>query len=178
MESLVPTPADPVRLESTDVRLLIDGNNLLHAAAAEEPERPPSRHKLCELLGRWSARTRRPVHVVFDGPEPAPGLLRQMAELRVELTFSGKGVSADDCLKKLISANTAPRLLVVVSTDHEVARAAQHRRCHPARAADFWKRVLRDLSRPDAVNLEPPEKREGLRDAEVEDWIREMNLEG
>lgn len=157
--------------------VLIDGNNLLFAAAAHDPERPPGRHRLCELLGRWGRRMRQRVDIVFDGPPPPAELLAQMGGLGVGVAFSGGGVTADERISERIRQCSAPRRLVVVSTDHAVAQAARRRRCASVRSEDFWPRLLLDLAAPPRRPLEPEQKRAGLAENEVEAWERELGLE-
>ena len=157
--------------------VLIDGNNLLFAALENDPERPPSRSTLCRLLGQWARRTGEKVAIVFDGPAPPPALARQTGNPDVAVSYSGGGVSADDVLTRAINAHSAPRLVLVVSSDREVARVARRRKAKTVRSDTFWTTVLRDLTRPQRQSLEPPEKRHGLESDATEGWLREFGLE-
>lgn len=156
--------------------VLIDGNNLLHAALDHDPERPPSRSTLCRILALWSRRTGEKVTIVFDGRAPAAALAKQISVPGVEVHYSGRGIEADETLECLINESTAARLLSVVSSDHEVMRAARRRRAKTCRADDFWESVLRDLARPLHEPLEPPEKQTGITPEQADDWLR--TLEG
>ncbi|MFO0838270.1 MAG: NYN domain-containing protein [Phycisphaerae bacterium] len=157
--------------------ILIDGNNLLHAAQAiGEPDEVLARSALCRRLGDWTRRTRQPVRIVFDGTPPAPSLARQIADPDVDVIFSGPH-SADERIKQLLTEDSAARRLIVVSTDHEVSAAARQRRARPMRSDEFWRRVLKDLSRPQRAALEPPEKRAGEGRAQTDEWLREWGLE-
>ena len=160
------------------MRVLIDGNNLLFAARDADPERPPSRSTLCFRLGQWARRTGEKVAVVFDGPAPTEALARQTSDPDVAVRYSGAGVSADEVLAKAIEADSAARLLVVVSSDREVARAARRRRAKTMRSDAFWAQVGRELARPERRPLEPPEKRRGVDAADTERWLRELGLAG
>lgn len=104
---------------------LIDCYNVLH-----EPM-PPSlagldTAGLCVALSRTSWRSTGVV-VVCDGAPGALGLLESPVE-GVELVYSGGGRSADAEIIDRINAHTAPRRLVVVSSDHEIQQAARRRR--------------------------------------------------
>jgi predicted RNA-binding protein with PIN domain len=156
--------------------VLIDGNNLLYAARDADPERPPSRSTLCLRLGQWARLTGEKVAIVFDGPTPAASLAQQIADADLAVSYSGSGVSADEVLVRAIEANSAARLLLVVSTDHQVARAARGRKARPIRSDAFWAAVQRELARPRPEPLEPPEKRRGLPAGDVERWLRELGL--
>jgi predicted RNA-binding protein with PIN domain len=157
--------------------VLIDGNNLLFAARDTDPERPPSRSMLCLKLGQWARRTRETVVVIFDGPAPAGPLARQISDPNVGVSYSGAGVSADDVLIRAIAADSAARLLLVVSSDREIAQAARRRRARRMRSDAFWSKVGRDLARPQRRRLEPVEKRSGLQPRDVDRWLGELGLE-
>lgn len=157
--------------------VLIDGNNLQHAAFDEQPERPVGRVKLCQILGVWARRFGERVSVVFDGPVPDGGLLQQFGDSHVTVTFSGSGVSADSVIGALIAADSAPRRLIVVSTDREVARAAKRREATSTRSDEFWQLVLSDLQKPQRSADEPPEKRRGLAGDQADEWLRAMGFD-
>jgi len=156
---------------------LVDGNNVLFAARDDDPERPPGRQKLCETLGRWAERYRHRLRVVFDGPAPAGPLAEQIAHAAIDVEFSGAGVSADDVIRARIAEDTAPRRLVVVSSDREVARAARRREARALGSAEFWARVVDELDRPPPAPRLPREKTEGLLEGERDEWLREMGFD-
>ena len=156
--------------------VLIDGNNLLHAALDAEPERPPSRSSLCLLLSQWARKTGEKISIVFDGAAPTAALAEQTAADRVQVRYSVDR-SADEVIEEMIENDSAARRLVVVSTDGEVAQAARRRRAKPMRSDEFWASVRRELARQASAPLEPPEKRLGLGGDETERWLREMELE-
>lgn len=157
--------------------VLIDGNNLLFAAYDADPDRPPGRERLCALLGQWSRRCGERVAVVFDGTAPASEFAEQLRKGGVETDFSGAGVKADAVIIARIAADSAPRRLLVVSTDREIARAARRRRAMPMRSDDFWALLSADLAAPPHVPLEPLEKRHGLGPDQTSEWLKELGLE-
>ncbi|MBI5865863.1 MAG: NYN domain-containing protein [Planctomycetes bacterium] len=158
--------------------ILIDGNNLLFAACDAEPDHPPGRAKLCERIGAWSRRYGETVTVIFDGAEPDAAIASQIGDPDVEVCYSGVGIKADDVLIERIHDCSAPRRLVVVSTDREIARSARRRRARPLKSAAFWELLLEDLARPLAEPLEPLEKRHGLASLEETDrWMQELGIE-
>jgi uncharacterized protein len=155
--------------------VLIDGNNLLYAAYEDQPERPIARSALCERLARWQTRTGEAVTIIFDGPPPRGELAEQVAA-GIEVHYSG-GRKADELLAEAIAAHSAPRRLLVVSTDREVARSASRRKALALRSADFWDMLVADLAAAVAVPLEPLEKRAGLATGQADAWIAELSLE-
>lgn len=157
--------------------IVVDGNNLLHAAQSiGEPDLLVGRSMLCDTLGAWARRRRERVHVVFDGPAPPPPLARQIAHPDIQVSYSGAGVSADAVLNKIVESDSAPRRLVVVSSDREVASAARRRRARDVRSDAFWRGVLRDLTRAEPVETEPDEKRAGLDPDATDAWLSEFGF--
>jgi len=157
--------------------VLIDGNNLLHAAQEDTPERPPGRSTLCDLLGLWAERTGESVRVIFDGPAPTAARAQQIGHAAIEVAFSGAGVKADDVLIGLLDADSAPRRLRVVSSDREIIRAARRRQARPARSGEFWMELRRALERPPpAPRTLPKAKHQGLAPGETDDWLRAFGM--
>lgn len=80
------------------------------------------RRLLIDALSALSARTSAEVTCCFDGAEVdgrAPGLIRG-----VRVLFSDPGMTADELIRRLVRAEPRGRMLVVVSSDAEVAEAA------------------------------------------------------
>ena len=158
--------------------VLVDGNNLLHAAQdVEDPDHPLGRARLCEFLSVWARRTGERVAVVFDGPAPGEALGQQIGGSDISVTYSGRGVSADAVLIELIEEDSAARRLIVVTSDRAIAKAARRRRARPVRSPDFWEGLRAELAKPVRRPLEPPAKRRGLTADESEWWLRQMGLD-
>ncbi|MGE3180176.1 MAG: NYN domain-containing protein [Phycisphaerae bacterium] len=157
--------------------VLVDGNNLLYAAREiDDPDRVPGRAMLCSLLGQWAKRRSQTVHVVFDGPKPDGGFAEQIKSENVEVTFSAAR-SADDVLIELLAANSAPRLLIVVSSDREVRRAASRCRAVATMSDAFWHDVRRDLRRPEQEVREPNARNRALSAEESAEWMEEFGFD-
>jgi hypothetical protein len=154
--------------------VLVDGNNLTFAMA--DAGLDSGRGALCRLLGLLAERTDQRVRVVFDGKSPPPGLAGQIADSRIEVLYSDRR-KADAVIAELIQADSAPRRLTVVSTDHEIRQAARRRRCRSVVSCDFAA-VLAGLreSRPPRPG-EPAEKRRGLTPQQTAQWLAEFGLE-
>jgi predicted RNA-binding protein with PIN domain len=130
--------------------LLIDGYNLLFASDVfASPAGPPTlqrtREALLQFLAdsldkKYNGRTT----VVFDATQAPPGLPHEMTFAGLRVLFSRRGQEADDLLEELIASESAPRELVVVSSDHRVQRAARQRGAKYL-DSDQW---LKTLHRP------------------------------
>jgi len=156
---------------------LIDGNNLMHALADVGPE--VGREALCKLLIPLLARGAT-AHVVFDGAAPPPGVAAQIEQTGVRVTYAGER-TADEVILKLIAQDTAPKRLTVVSTDREIRRAAERRRCKPVTSQEFAQKILRiDAARRKPKPARSPEsraKQKGLSEQETRHWLREFGFE-
>ena len=157
--------------------VVIDGNNLLHAARrAETSTLLIGRSMLCDAIGRWAQRRNERVHVVFDGPAPPRPLAGQIGHPAIQVTYSGPGISADSVLTEILQTDSAARRLLVVSSDLEIVRAARRRRARSVGADEFWRMVQRDLSRGRPAQKEPKEKESGLSPDDVQRWLDEFEL--
>lgn len=119
-------------MSDAEVRLLIDGYNVLHASGAFPTAGPATfehsrRAFLAWLAARIESRSRPRTIVVFDGMHAAPGLSRRLSHDELTVLFSRRKQSADEVLEDLIGAAAYPGQLLVVSSDHRVQRAARQR---------------------------------------------------
>jgi predicted RNA-binding protein with PIN domain len=152
--------------------LIIDGNNLLHASM------PPSlagleERGLCRLLARSPWQGQRMV-VVLDGAPSALGQI-ESPEPAVELIWSGPRRSADDVIIDLVQRDSAPRRIVVVSSDHALQRQVKRRRVRVLEAAEFVS-VLAGLL-GEATGSAGPARPQNLSDDEVDRWLREFGID-
>ena len=123
--------------------LIIDGYNLLYAAGIVGAKTGPGGLErsraallgfLAELLDpREAARTT----VVFDAKNPPPGLPRSVEYRGMTVCFASAYEDADSLIEELVRADSAPRRLTVVSSDHRLQRAAR-RRGAQAVDSDVW----------------------------------------
>jgi predicted RNA-binding protein with PIN domain len=154
---------------------LVDGNNLFFAF--RKAGEAMGRSGLAQRLGQLADITGQRVAVVFDGPAPQGALAEQVGDERIEVVFAGAR-TADAVLCERIEADSAPRRLVVVSTDHEIRRAARRRRCHGIRSEDFLDILAAMIERSERPRKgEPPQKRQGLTSQQAREWLKEFNLD-
>ena len=128
---------------------------------------------LCRALSRLArdGAVKGPMTVVCDGVVKPLGLTRSPVD-EVELIYSGKKKSADDVIIEMIEADTAPRRLLVVSSDREIMKAARRRKATAVSAAEF----IRMLAAPRAKGGASGKRTGVLDEAEVERWLHEFGV--
>ena len=149
--------------------IIIDGYNLLRWAQGDEDYEAMDENTLCAVVSQYLLRTRKYGQVVFDGlGPPDKTLLGGLPNL--EVYFSGMETDADTIIAEKIIAYTAPKNLVIVSTDREVRAAAQSRKAVSVRSDIFWEILVEQLERKLPIR-EPKEKQSGISDMETEQWL-------
>jgi predicted RNA-binding protein with PIN domain len=164
--------------------LLIDGYNLLHATGIIGRGIGPgglerSRLALLGFLAASIAPEELPrTTVVFDAQDAPRGLPRIIRHRGLTVRFATQRQSADELIEELILADTAPRRLVVVSSDRRIQRAAKRRKAK-AVASDVWyaEAIRNRRQRADAAETMPSRPPVPLLAEDVEYWIRQFGLE-
>jgi predicted RNA-binding protein with PIN domain len=164
-------------IDSLAMPVLVDGYNLLHATRQYEEVADWGRQQLCRLLIEWAQRKREEVVLVFDGVAPSGALAEQLHGKGIGVIYSGGSRSADALIAEMIEASTAPRRLLVVSSDRQVQRAARRRRCRRVGSPVFLAGVVKALSGRRASAAEPAEKREGTAPQDVDRWLRQFGYD-
>jgi predicted RNA-binding protein with PIN domain len=150
---------------------IIDGNNLLWAIQEKFEEREITTDvELCRVLDRYFAATVEEGQIVFDGAGPADKS-EFNSVTHVEIYFAGFHKDSDSVIEEKIKANTAPRLLRVVSSDRRLRKAAGLRKATAIKSEDFWAEVQKELRRKKPQRREPMEKKEGLTESETDRWM-------
>jgi uncharacterized protein len=147
---------------------IIDGTNLLWATR-DWPEGPQvtGEEQLCQILNQYFAEIHQQCEIVFDGTRPADR--STFAGIyHIEIIHAGLEQEADDVIEGKVLADTAPKRLTIVSTDHEVRDAATGRKASVLRCEEFWQQVLTHLQRNKTRKREPPQKRKGISESETD----------
>ncbi len=165
--------------------LLIDGNNLLHAAKlikgrATRADFDRARDELLRrLAGYVAAKGGLKILVVFDGGDPAfPGPPFQRATVHgLPVLYAARGSDADAEILERIDREKDPKGVRVVTDDRALRDAAATRGARPATAREF----LAELTAY-AADREPPtpdgsRKEQGISKEEAEEWMKEFGLE-
>ncbi len=169
--------ADPAAPYDKDMPYLIDGNNLMPALADAGPDL--GRESLCRMLQPLLQQGGL-VRVVFDGSAPPAGLAAQIEQTGVKAIYAGQQ-TADAVILKWIAQDTAPKLLTVVSTDKEIRRAAERRRCKAVTSQEFALKLIHinaALQKPKTPrSAESKGKQKGLSEQETRRWLKEFGFE-
>jgi len=156
------------------MQLIIDGYNLLNAVGILPRGVGPgslerSRAALLNFLAESLPERERPnTTVVFDAGKDAPrGLPRRLEFRGITVHFASQYDDADALIEELILADTAPRSLTVVSSDHRLQRAARRRRARSVDSDRWYAEVLarrRDdrAPPPDSRKPQPPTSAEDI----------------
>lgn len=153
---------------------LIDGNNLLHAAASHGPGRSIARDMLCRLVAQWGRdREIDDLTVVFDGPTPPGGLARQMRHSGVVVVFSGPR-TADEVIEEVIAGARTPGRITVVTTDRAIQHAVRYRRGRCIDSEAFMAQLWQQAETHTAPASPPPEKPQDLSTTETRGWLAEF----
>ena len=155
--------------------LIVDGYNLLRAIQKHEQFADMDEVELCRIITEYLGRIRDRGQVIFDGTGP-PDKSRFGPYRNMEVYFVGMNTDADTVIEEKIQDNTAPKSLVVVSSDRRIRTAAKRRKAISAGAEDFWMLMTKVLER-DMPRPEPQEKRHGITEAEADRWLDLFDLD-
>jgi hypothetical protein len=164
--------------------LLIDGYNLLNATGIVGRGGGPSslgRSRLA-LLNFLAAsidpRELPQTTVVFDAHDPPPGLPRVVQHGPLLVRFAARNQTADQLIEELIRTDSAPRRLVVVSSDHEIQRAARRRRAKAVGSEIWYADLIRARRQRDEESADaPPQPAVPLLAEDVSYWLRQFGGE-
>lgn len=128
--------------------LLIDGYNVLYEVGILPRRAGPgqlerARLALANILA-YSLPTRQLARtiVVFDARGAPAGLPREVMHRGLLLRFADPGCEADELIENLIRTDSAPRRLLVVSSDHRLQKAAKRRGGSAVDSGLWFKRLV------------------------------------
>ena len=156
--------------------LVIDGYNLLWSVQKTgKGSESFTDVQLCHILDKYLKLIGDSGLIVFDGIGPPDK--RGFDSVRgLEIYFVGKNTDADSYIEEKIRQNSAPRSLVIVSSDRRIRKAARTRKAISLKSEIFWADVQRELNRKNK-DSEPPQKTQGLTEAETRYWLRVFGFE-
>lgn len=164
--------------------LLIDGYNLLHASGLLGRGRgkgvlESARQALLNFLANSLPEADVPrTTVVFDAHEAPWGALRRSNIMGISVIFGSSELDADSVIEQLILADTAPKRLTVVSSDHRLHRAAKRRKATPVDSDQWFRDVIRARAARQQPNPDIVIKPDGpFTEGEVDYWLRHFGLE-
>jgi hypothetical protein len=157
--------------------LLIDGYNLLFQSGLLGKGRGPGALEQARgRLLRFLAAVLEPdelsqTTIVFDAGAAPPDMAAHQRLGGMTVLFARGYDSADELLIELIRSAPQPKQLTVVSSDHQIQRAARSRRA-PCRDAAEWFEQLRDRRQEGPAPPDQPEKPADELNAEQLDYWR------
>ena len=160
--------------------LIIDGYNLLHGANLVGRGVGPrglerSRQALLDfLVASLEPAELSHTTVVFDAAKPPPGLPRRTEYQGIVVLFASAYDNADELIEELIQADSSPRKLTVVSSDHRLHKAARRRKAKAIDSDRWYGEILN--RRSSRAKAKPPERKPPapLPPHEVERWMKEL----
>jgi hypothetical protein len=155
--------------------LLIDGYNLLRVIQRQEALADLDEAGLIRILAEYLRRTRDRGQIIFDGIGP-PDKSGLAGFSNIDIVFSGSFQDADTVIEEKIQACSAPRSLMVISSDLRLIAAAKRRKAPTVRSELFWGMVIKLLEK-EPPRPEPKEKREGISRAETQQWLKLFHLD-
>jgi len=156
--------------------LIIDGYNLLRAVQnLTEQSFNITDVQLCSILSEYLYRIKKKGSIVFDGTGPRDKTAFNNL-YNLEVIFSGSSREADDIIEKLVLEDTAPKRLIVVSSDRRVKTAANKRKATAVDSIDFWMEAIKTIEKKRERNVEPLAKFTGISEVETEYWLKVFGL--
>src|SRR5262245_56771749 len=126
---------------AANTRYLVDGYNLAHASGDLQGKAGPhgldrARNALAARLSRGHGDQAGDVTIVSDA-KYSPGDTPRVELVRGVCVRYAVGEEADDVIERLIRAESVPKRLVVVSSDHRIKDAARRRGCVALTAGEY-----------------------------------------
>jgi hypothetical protein len=155
--------------------VIIDGHNLLWLIRNQEEDKSITDVTLCRILDIYFGLTKETAEIIFDGIGPPDKSVFDGIK-NMELTFSGRATDCDTLIENRILESTAPKRLVIVSSDRRLRDAADKKKAVAVKSEDFWDEVQKRISKH-KPGKEPAGKRKGLTQGETELWLKEFGIE-
>ena len=149
--------------------ILIDGHNLIGQSPDLTLADPDDEARLVQRLKVYRSIVRKPITVIFDsGASYVPP--HKLSGGGVEVVFADLRSSADKLIISRIEHCTAPRELLVVSSDHEIQVTARVRGTRVMSAQDFAAEMSKTHGPKHKKRRRPPPE-PGLSAREVTEWL-------
>lgn len=153
--------------------ILIDGHNLIAQLDDLSLSDPDDEAKLVQRLRVYHSAVNQHITIVFDhGDHYVPPLNLSAGE--VEVVFAPMNSSADEVIIKRIAQESAPRALLVVSTDGEVRAVARSHGAQVMTAHEFARQMKETHAPRNKRRRRKPVFGPSVSAAEVEYWVRQF----
>jgi hypothetical protein len=130
-----------------DPFLLVDGYNLMHAVGLFQRRYGPGefakwRNRFLHYLSQHlTPRERERTTVVFDAPATGKSGPQRVESHGLQVIYAQTDLDADDVLEELVAGHSAPRQVLLVSSDHRLQKAVRRRRGKSIDSEDFALRL-------------------------------------
>ncbi len=155
---------------------IIDGHNLLHTIIKlDELFKPVTDIQMCRIINGFLKLTSQTGELIFDGSGPKEkNAYENLSHL--EVFFAGAGSDADTIIENKIKSDSAPKRLIIVSSDRRLRKAALSKKAVSIKSDEFWTVLNKQLEkrRPEK---EPGAKRQGLSESETNQWLRIFGID-
>ena len=155
--------------------LIIDTCNVLHRTGILPPELAGIDESGLVKLLLTSRYGRRGAVLACDGKPRDRAISRDTPG--VTLHFPRPGETADELIMALIERSSAPKRLLVVTSDREVASAARKRRCRILDSDSFLAHLAHDAGRAGRNPVAGQTAGDQADALGVEDWIDQFQLD-
>ena len=156
--------------------LLVDGYNVLFAVVPDGPSARPevieaARERLLRQLLSYHQATGQPITVVFDQGAFARGACREESFGSIRVLYTHPPRTADDDIRRLVTASTAPQTLRVVTSDRELGRACSRHGAKVVSANAFLDDLHRVAAAARGDETEQRRKEEPPSEDELRYWL-------
>ena len=144
---------------------MIDGHNLIPKLGLRLDD-PEDEMELVRLLQDFARIKRQQVDVYFDGAPVGQAGMRKLGTIKAH--FVRQGSTADAAIRKrLEDMGKSAKNWTIVSSDHEVQRAARVHQAQFVRSEDFVKQVRTTLT----TGAKQTDANTKISAKEVEEWL-------
>ena len=154
--------------------LVIDTYNVLHTVGVLPPELAGLDLEGLARLVAGSRHGNENTTLVCDG---LPEAVRPKIDPPVTVRFAGRDRTADDLIGQIVRLSSAPRRLVVVSSDHAVQRTARKRRCKVLTSQEFLQQLADDAVAAGAGRGPTPKAPRDMSEQQVDRWLEIFSID-
>lgn len=154
--------------------LLVDAYNVLMVEGVLPPHLAGLDLTGLAALLAISRYSRRQAVLVCDGRDKSP---RGQVGARTAIRYSGPDRTADDVILGILASHSAPRTVILVTSDRALAADARRRRAQTIRSEEFLAELARDEAAGGRTSRGRPMPALPLDRGLVERWMREFGYE-
>lgn len=161
--------------DRTPMHLIVDAFNVLHSwGGGPEPGGYAELQSLSGLIAR-SRYADGKVSIVCDGGQFRA--TRPAFSAPCKVIFAGPGKDADGLIESIVRRDSAPRSLVVASSDRRLQRAVRKRGGRWVSSSQFLGQVVRDSAAPARLPIRPAfAQKTPLQADAVREWMNEFDI--